>query len=136
MFVDTVTIYNQYKQNGSITWYGHVLNGVECQPYSGFKIEKKAEETDDKVSLHIPDEAVMDKYLKPKEWIRSETKEQKLTLTEGDFFLAGEHTEGTINDSDYDNGFFEYMKSQYDDVYNITSVSHYKLIPHFEAGGN
>lgn len=136
MFNDIVTIYNQHKVDGDITWYGHVLKGVECQPSSAINMMKEAEETADKVNLHIPDSVVAEKYLKPKEWMRSEDKVQMLTLAEGDFFIQAEMPEGAINDSDYDGGFFEHMKTQYDDVFNITSVQYYKAIPHFEVGGN
>lgn len=135
MFNDVITLYNQYKSDGVITWYGHVIKGVECQPTSAVKLSNKGELTDDKVSLHIPEKVLEDKYLKPKEWKRSNEKEQMLTLAEDDFFVVGELEEGIINDSDYDDGLFEHIKSEYDNVYNITSVSRYKTIPHFEVGG-
>lgn len=135
MFNDTITLYNQYKKDGAITWYAHVLRGVECQHTSGIRPSNQGELTDDNVSLHIPEKVLQDKYLKPKEWRKSAEKEQKLTLAEEDFFVEGELTEGIIKDSDYEEGLFEYIKSEYDDVYNITSVSWYNSIPHFEVGG-
>lgn len=51
-----------------------------------------------------------------------------------DFFWEGEWTE-TVNDEDYPNGFFDYMKKNHDMVFAITSVARYSVIPHFEIMG-
>lgn len=75
-------------------------------------------------------------YRKPKEWKNSEEKERTFTITEDDFFVEGNFDVETADDDEYPNGLFEYMKQNYDDVYNITSVNRYKTIPHFEVGGN
>lgn len=49
--------------------------------------------------------------------------------------MSGKYGDSPVNDDDYPDGFFEYMKGTYDDVYNITTVDVFKTIPHFEVGG-
>ena len=40
--------------------------------------------------------------------------------------------EGPIPDDEYRSGFFNYMNKEHDDVFAISSVSKFNLIPHFE----
>lgn len=133
MFNDTVTIFNQFKENGVITWYTHVLEGVELQPGMAITVQNEGNASADKAGLHIP---FREDYRKPKEWKNSEEKESTFTLAEDDFFIEGSFDMGAVEDDNYPNGLFEYMKQQYDDVYNITSINRYKVISHFEVGGN
>lgn len=52
-----------------------------------------------------------------------------------DFFMEGayENVGEPILDSDYERrGFYNYMNANYDNVFAITSVAKYNLIPHFE----
>lgn len=52
-----------------------------------------------------------------------------------DFFMEGvyENVEEPILDADYERrGFYNYMNANYDNVFAITSVAKYNLIPHFE----
>ena len=41
-------------------------------------------------------------------------------------------SDGPICDNDYKSGFFNYMNKTYDNVFAITTVSKFNLIPHFE----
>ena len=41
---------------------------------------------------------------------------------------------GPIADADYRNGFYNYMNKHYDNVFAISTVSKFNLIPHFEIG--
>ena len=53
-----------------------------------------------------------------------------------DFFMVGEWDgEDTINDGDFDKGFYNYMSATRDGVYTVTSVARYSVIPHFEILG-
>lgn len=133
MFDDTVTIFNQYKEKGVVTWYPHVLSGVELQPAAAVTVQKEGKASADKASLHIP---FREDYRKPKEWKNSEDKQHTFTIAEEDFFVEGIFDIEKVDDDEYPNGLFEYMKQSYDDVYNITSVNRYKTVPHFEVGGN
>lgn len=81
------------------------------------------------------------KYLPPKEWISqvNDILPKIVTLASGDFFVEGEYSEEIVADEDYrsriDGGFYDYMNKKHDNVFLITSVGMYTLIPHFEIGG-
>ena len=81
------------------------------------------------------------KYLPPKEWSSQpdDILPHIVTLASGDFFIEGKYSMETISDEDYrsrvDGGFYDYMNKKHDNVFLITSVGMYTLIPHFEIGG-
>lgn len=138
MFTDTVTIFNYHedKKKGIAQWYPTVLNGVELQIAKGINISKSGNDNADSASLHIQiNDYIRKIYRKPKQYKNLDDKSGHFTLKPGDFFIEGEYPEDVIDDTSYQNGFFEYMKSAYDDVYNITTVDVFKVIPHFEVGG-
>lgn len=146
MYNNTVTVFNRYrsKQLGT-TWYPHVLRGCYFNADKGANIEKTGLENADSSKFHVPYylkdgvEMVGDlKYLTPKKWDEQPNDEYLTTITflEGvDFFMLGEYPETPVNESEYTEGFFQYMNDTYDDVYRITTVGKYSVIPHFEIGG-
>ena len=81
-------------------------------------------------------------YILPKEYskIPAEDIAQYLTFKSGsefDFFYVGEWDgNGPVADENYKKGFYDYMNSQYDNVFAISTASGaYDLIPHFEILG-
>lgn len=83
-------------------------------------------------------------WFPPKEWERQTNDKlaDSITFASGtdfDFFMVGEYpTQEPIHDEDKiygNNGFFEYIKKEYDFVFAITSVGMYSVIPHFEITG-
>ncbi len=138
MFTDTVTIFNHYedKKNGISIWYPTVLDGVELQVAKGINVSKSGNDNADSANLHIKINAdIRRAYKKPKEYKALEEKQGYFTLKPDDFFMEGGYDNTPVDDGDYPNGFFEFMKKAYDDVYNITTVDIFKVIPHFEVGG-
>lgn len=80
-------------------------------------------------------------YVPPKEW-KAQTNDklaETVTFADGDFFIEGEYSEEVVKDSDYatrvGGGFYDYLNKKRDNVFLITSVGTYTLIPHFEIGG-
>ena len=74
----------------------------------------------------------------PKAWAAQVNDELPDSITFGpeDFFWQGEWTGGMVTEGDYRNGFYQYMNSNRDNVYKITSVGGpYTVIPHFEILG-
>ena len=138
MFTDTVTIFNHHedKKNGVSMWYPTVLDGVELQVAKGINVSKSGNDNADSASLHIRINADIRKaYKKPKEYKALEEKQGYFTLKPDDFFMEGRYDNTPVDEEEYPDGFFEYMKKTYDDVYNITTVDTFKVIPHFEVGG-
>ena len=138
MYTDTVTIFNyvEDKKQGIYMWYPTVLDGVELQITKGINVSKSGNASADSANLHIKINDEIDKiYKKPKAFKALEDRHGFFTLKPDDFFMAGGYDNTPIDDEDYPNGFKEYAMSEYDDVFNITTVDVFKTIPHFEVGG-
>lgn len=152
MYNDTVTVFNLYRsqQLGIATWYPHVLTGCYFNADKAANIAKTGLENADSAQLHIPYNVQNGKiiicgkdskelqYLLPKEWDTqtNDMYENTVTFTEGeDFFMIGEYLETPVDDSAYRGGLFSYLNSNFDQVYKISSVGKYDVIPHFEIGG-
>lgn len=149
MFSDTVTMFNcvENKSQKKVYWFPTVLNNVEVQMSQGLNVIKSGNEDASTMYLNIPliasnNELFADgvKYLKPIAYKSLNDKSESFTLcTEDDFIAVGDFSNlgTTIDDDseDYPDGFYEYMKSHYDDVYKINTVDEYKTIRHLEVGG-
>lgn len=148
MYKDTVTLFNRYTtKERKIIWYPTVLHGVNLNVDKASIIAKFGSNSQDNavlnVKYHSGDDTVMvgdKRYLLPKEWSKQteDALAESLTFTAGtqefDFFYAGEWGNITpVEDRTYDNGFYSYMKKSYDEVFAITSVSKFSVIPHFEV---
>lgn len=152
MYGKTVTIFNYYESatTGDAYWYPHVLSGIDLNTDRGAILKKYGQESTDNAELHIrvnflnEKEHVSDKshtmipWLSPKAW-KNQTNDllaETITFSPECFFWQGEWTGGVVTDSDYRNGFYQYMNSSKDNVFKITSVGGpYTLIPHFEILG-
>ena len=150
MYKDTVTLFNRYTtEDRKIVWYPTVLHGVNLNVDKASIIAKYGSNSQDNavlnVKYHSGDDAIMvgdKRYLLPKEWSKQteDTLAESLTFTTGkeefDFFYEGEWESGEpILDDDYTSGFYSYMNNNYDNVFAITSVSKFSVIPHFEVVG-
>lgn len=151
MYKDTITLFNRYPNRASGTkWQPVVLHEVDVNMDRAALIRAMGTDTADSVRLHVKYHKdrrgkviIGDKeYLLPKEYIRQplESLEDYITFKSGkefDFFYYGEWDNTTlINDDDYTDGFYNYMNSEYDNVFTISSASGtYNLIPHFEILG-
>lgn len=141
MYRDTVTIFNRYHSPAGDAWYPTVLTGVDLNIDHAAIVAKYGENAQDSAKLHVrinADGTVGGKtYLPPKEYQALLSTTGFITFTPGeefDFFFAGEWTTFVL-DSDYLDGFYNYMNKRYDNVFAITSVGQYSVIPHFEIMG-
>lgn len=135
MYIDIVTVFNLYNDNTGDLWYPTVLTNCEFQITKGTNMRVSGVENADAVSLHVTDNCTVKTFLKPKEWLASTDKANNYTFGKKDFFIKGDYTEVVIEDEDYTKGFYETLKQQLDDVYNVTTVDYFTLIPHVEVGG-
>lgn len=150
MYKDTVTLFNRHTtKDRKIIWYPTVLRGVNLNVDKASIVAKYGSNSQDNAVLNVKyyssDDAVMvgdKKYLLPKEW-KKQTEDalvKPLTFTTGkeefDFFYEGVwESDIPIMDDDYTGGFYSYMNNNYDNVFAITSVSKFSVIPHFEVVG-
>ncbi len=152
MYDKTITVFNGYtsKTTGESYWYPHVLSGVDLITDHGAILKKYGPDSTDNAALHISytpdgDKAMIQQSdgsavpcMAPKAWAAQVNDDLPDTITFGpdDFFWQGEWTGGVVTDGDYRDGFYQYMNSNRDNVYKITSVGGpYTVITHFEILG-
>lgn len=148
MYTDTITLFNRYKSSSGEMWYPSVLRNVNLTMDKSSIVAKFGAESKNKAVLNIKyknadgKKQIDDKtWLPPKEWQNQEKNllESSLTFANGqqfDFFFAGEYeSDKTILDDDFKDGFYNYMKSQYDFVFSVEEAVFYSVIPHFEIVG-
>ena len=148
MFKDTVTVFNRHESKSGDMWYPSVIHGVNVQMDKGAIMAKYGAESKDSVmfnvhcDFHDTQMFVGEKpCFAPKEWASQPTENLPncLTFKSGnafDFFMIGEY-ENTepIADNDFTDGFYNYINQKYDNVFAISSVAFYSVIPHFEILG-
>ena len=152
-YVDSVVIYNRYinqTMDGAEQYFGTRIDNVRVE-FTQEQNQNKSGSQDVSVCLlKIQNDSTLPKpYKVPELWNDLTTDEmlQNFTLsTDGDFFVLVKK-KGLNLDIDapigmqdssspeYDGGFYEYMKSKYSYVYQMSSFAVFSLIPHFQVGG-
>lgn len=142
MYKDTVTLFNRKGGAEGDTWYPAVLSGVNLNKDKGEVFRRYGPNASDNAVLNVRYDQTEDeitvcgkKWLQPKEWARQQDPSGAITFAPGDFFYAGAW-EGTtpLHDGAYgDQSFYEYMLNHYDDVFMISSVGFFSVIPHMEV---
>ena len=135
MYRDTVTVFNRYNGN----WYGVVLNGVDLNADRALMLQRYGEKSQDRSKLHIKyverngNFYIGDLlYIEPKSYAGD-----GITFQEGNnmsFYMEGVAPILSASDSAYIDGFLDYMNVNYE-IYVISSVARYSVIPHFEIVG-
>lgn len=150
IYKQTVTLFNRYTQGEKTYWVPTVLEGVHLITDKSAVRDSYGGKSADNARLHVryepdgDDVYIGDKqWLEPLVWRREGCPCDTMTFSYGkhedfDFFIDGlceEADVDVIDDDDYERkGFYNYMNAKYDNVFVITSVSKYNLIPHFEIG--
>lgn len=135
MYKDTVTLFNRKGTH----WIASVLTGVDLNADRSAIIRTQGAESSDVAKLHIKsrgNKVGNYTYLLPKEYEALAQVTNEITLRSGndfDFIYVGGWANRTVNDNDYTDGFYDYMRSHYDEVYAISSVAKYSVIDHFEV---
>ena len=148
MYTDTITLFNRHKSSSGEIWYPSVLRNVNLNMDKASIVAKFGAESKNRAVLGIMYKAEADKkligdktWLPPKEWQRQnqDLLDKSLTFTSGqqfDFFFVGEfESDKPIIDDDFNDGFYNYMKSKYDFVFAVEEASFFSVIPHFEIIG-
>ena len=152
LYQDTVTLFNRHmdEEDETICWVPTVLRGVHLVVDRAKIISTYGENSTDHAMLNIRykgnrNEPYIDgkRYVQPKEFRRMDIDQASDCITfsfgdDFDFIIAGEWEElGNAGDVVYNDyydkylGFFDYMNLHYDNVFAISGVSQYNLIPHF-----
>lgn len=143
MYQDTITLFNR-KSGGASgdTWYPTIIRNVDLNIDRAAILTKYGAESQDNAALHIRyqksenDILISDKrWMSPKEWDQSDNTLTFSGGTQFDFFWKGEWIGDVVKDTDYGEGFYDYMNRTHDYVFAVASVAMYSVIPHFEIMG-
>lgn len=160
IYTQTITLFNRIPgRNGEPTmWVPTVIDGVHLIVRRSSGWNNHGGRTSDDVMLHIPftwrgDDAmiscrskddktqkVLKKWYSKEDWHRNLEPEDGITFAFGesddyDFFIEGVFDEfpSPISDRNFERkGFYGYMNTNYGNLFAITSVQRFSLIPHFE----
>lgn len=147
IYKQVVTLFNRKDVDGVTYWYPSVISGVHLVIDKSIIISTYGEQAQDNAMLHIQykvsgGDAVVETgdgskaYMMPKVFRAMGDPDKNITFAYGDnfdFIMSGAYDGvGPINDEDYKNGFFNYMNKTHDEVFAITRVAKFNLIPHFE----
>lgn len=160
LYRQTITLFNRIpgKDGEPTQWIPTVIDGVHLIVTKSSSWNGHGGSTSDDVKLNIrykqsgsnalvscrasaEDEAVcFKKWCEPKAWRKLSDPQEAITFSFGenddfDFFIEGvfDDFDGPISDQNFERrGFYNYMNTEYDNVFVITSVSKHDLIPHFE----
>ena len=138
MYKDTITL---FKRDPDRKWHPTILRNVNLNMDRAAIVAKYGEQSSDAAILNVQytveDGQIMvggKPWESPKEW----RDESQISFTSGndfDFFWLGEWDEGTVDDTAYFGGFYQWMNKNYDFVFAITGFSMFTVIPHFEVTG-
>lgn len=151
---DSIVIYNTYYNATLDSWqyYGTRINNVKLE-FTKEKNQIQSGSEDVSVCLlSIKNDSTLPKpYLECKPWAKlvGDSMMNYFTLnTEGDFFVLVKRddlnldveapvglVDGSLSPYVEEGGVLDYMKKNYDHVYNVNSFASTKLLPHFEVGG-
>lgn len=137
MYEKTITLFNHYVSGDTHTWYATMLENVDLIADKSVIVSRLGAESKDRAVLHIKcngDDVQGHQYLDSKAWQQSPTA--GITFQSGndfDFVIIGAWN-GTspVSDSAYENGFYNHVNATSDNVFAVSSVSRYTVIPHFE----
>ena len=140
MYRDTITLFNYY--NGF--WSATVLHNVDLNTDRAAILARLGVNSGDRANLHVAYRLSGDgtikvgdyTYVNPENYT-AETG--TITFAEGlefSFFSSfAWDGETVISDNDYEAGFYNYLNSTRGDVFAVSSVAMYSVIPHFEVMG-
>ena len=157
LYKQTITLFNRVKgQYGEeVLWYPTVIDNVHLIVDKSHSWNSYGGNAVDNARLHIRytpsgDDVLIlcrdsggktqrKKWYEPKAWRHLEKQEDGITFAYGDsevfdFFVEGAFDDFSIPISDdafERKGFYNWMNSHHDNVFAVTSVSKYNLIPHF-----
>lgn len=134
---NTVTLYNRHtdKLTGREMWFPTLLSNVNLEMTKGAYINKSGTQDADSVKLFVNADNMPKPYVESVKWknLDDEIKSEYMTFTGSeDFFVEGD----TLDVKIIDEGFFEWMRKHYDNVFKVTNIDRYRdILPHFEVGG-
>lgn len=148
-FIDSIIVYNRYENvMGDELYFGTRFDGVRCELTQGENILRSGLEKVSSCTVKIPKSILDKQYVAPQIWKSQTTEDMRNTFTldnsSGDFFVIVNKDDigvsvdlptGIVDSEDYTGGYFEYVKQNYGNAFQLRTVDVYTLIPRFQIGG-
>ena len=143
-----IIIYNQAgtgEIGDTVTFYGTALENVRLEWTEAKSISTMGEKNANRCTAKIYDLDMPKAYVTPETWQGLSDKTAALTFDKQTFFIITDKSDiginnvpaptGAVSDSLYADGFKEYLITTYGGVFEVNTIDHYSLIPHWEIGG-
>ncbi len=147
-YEDAVVVYNRYIVDEDEFFVGKRFDGVRVELTHGANQMKSGMESANKCVVKIPHSDDTKAYASPNQWKEMDENEKVEHFTfdpESDnFFVIVKKKDlgidivlpvGMIKSSDYEVGFFNFVKGKFDYAFSMSNVDTYSLVPRFEIGG-
>jgi len=144
---NAVVVYNQTggRVGSSLTWYGVRMDRVRVEYHEAVSVSAQGRRAENACMAKIYDADLPLPYVAPVQWHAAESKGDVLTFESGKTFfvivdkddIAASLTapEGEILDNAYTGGLIAWLSTHYGRVYEVNTVDHYSLLPHWQLGG-
>lgn len=140
MYLDTITLFVRKTVDDTLYWTPIVIgNGyADVNADHALMLATYGENSQDSAKLHLryDDGDLVDgwQYLPPKEYSGAVGTFTIQSGNDFSFFWRGEYevTE-PIADDGFRDGFYNFFNRTHSEVYAVTSVAKYSVIPHFEV---
>lgn len=144
-YTDRVVIYNRAggELGSELRWYGVVLDHVRIEMTEAKSIAALGSQDANICTFKIYDRDLPVPYRDGAEWAAQEDKTACVTFAPGAIFIVAEKADmnrhvdppsGELEDEAY-NGLLEYLRKSFGMVYQVNTIDHYSLIPHWHIGG-
>lgn len=129
LFNNTITLLNRLQNNDfSDSYYKTVISNVCVQHNIKANNNATNSKVDSLCAVYIHKNILPKPYMKPKDWVSSNNKDNVLTFKEDDYFVVGEISETTVTD-------INSIYNKYDNVFKIYSVAEFNVIESFHLKG-
>lgn len=144
MYKDTVTLFNRYTDaTGALYWRPVVFLLSDFNADRAAILAQYGENSADRSKWHIRVKAGANgailagtkRYLLPHAYTGAPGTFTLRSGNDFDFFALGDYSGADIADGDYLDGFYNEFNATHDNVFVVSNVALYSVIPHIEVTG-
>lgn len=143
MYKDTVTLFNRIDNSGVVTWRPVVFALSDFNADRSAILAQYGENCADRSKWHIRVKAGLNgaifagtkRYVLPHAYTGASGTFTLRSGNDFDFFALGDYSGADIADDGYLDGFYNAFNAAHDNVYVVSNVALYSVIPHIEVTG-
>lgn len=147
-YTSKIVLYNQAgtgEIGDTVTLYGTELSNVRLEWTEAKSISNMGDKNANRCTAKIYDSDLSKPYMTAEAWQALSDKMTALTFDKQSFFIITDKSDiginnisaptGAIADASYADGLKQYLIDTYGGVFEVNTIDHYSLIPHWEIGG-